>query len=93
MEKLPEKQLFHSQCWPYIEQLAELNPNLEIEVRSIRAHKLKDVLIELGEPLSAFATFGDDEESIVASVERWICNRSSSELANWNKAMTKKKGA
>lgn len=93
MEKLPEKQLFHSQCWPYIEQLAELNPNLEIEVRSIGAHKLKDVLIELGEPLSAFATFGDDEESIVASVERWICNRSSSELANWNKAMTKKKGA
>ncbi|MDO5680458.1 MAG: hypothetical protein Q4G54_09040 [Pelistega sp.] len=90
MERMPGRQVFHNQCWPYIEQSATQNPNLEIEVRSIRAHKLKDVLIALGEPLSELTDFADDEGNFVAAVERWILGRSSNELANWNTALTNK---
>jgi hypothetical protein len=63
---------------------------MSYEVRAIAANKLNFVLEQLGEPLSAFCLLRDDEESLVASIERWLCNRSSPELASWNRAMTGK---
>ena len=91
MARLPQNQLFHSQCWKHIEAETTSNPNATFEVRSITALNLLPILESLGEPISAFTALRDDGESVVASVERWICNYSSSRLANWNIAMTGKK--
>lgn len=90
MQRLPKRQLFHSQCWRNIEQAVKANPGMTFEVRVIKGSALTAVLKQIGEPLSAFTVFGVDEESMVASVERWLCNRSNDELATWNIAMTKK---
>lgn len=90
LEKLPANQLFHSQCWKHIEAESRLIPGTSYEVRVITADKLTSVLERLGEPLSAFCLLRDDGESLVASVERWLCNRSNSALASWNRAMTGK---
>lgn len=91
MQPLPKRQIFHSQCWRHVEQAVKTDPNTFFEVRAIRGMALKSVLQEIGEPLSGFAVFGADEESMVASVERWFCNRSNDDLANWNVAMTRKR--
>lgn len=88
MNRLPENQLFHSQCWKHIEAETKANPQARFEVRSIAASPLLRVLESLGPPLSAFVVLRDDGESVVASVERWICNNSSTDLARWNSAMT-----
>jgi hypothetical protein len=88
--KLPTKQLFHSQCWKHIEAESWSTPGVSYEIRAINANKLNSVWEQLGEPLSAFCLLRDDEESLVASIERWLCNRSSPELASWNRAMTGK---
>jgi hypothetical protein len=90
LEKLPANQLFHNQCWKHIEAESRLIPGMSYEVRVITARKLNEVLEKLGEPLSAFCLLRDDGESLVASVERWLCNRSSATLASWNRAMTGK---
>lgn len=87
MRRLPENQLFHSQCWKHIEAETKANPQARFEVRSIAANPLLRVLESLGPPLSAFVVLRDDGESVVASVERWICNNSSTDLARWNSAM------
>ncbi|BCT69497.1 hypothetical protein [Nitrosospira sp. NRS527] len=89
--KLSAKQLFHSQCWRHIEAESCSTPGMSYEVRTITANRLNSVLEQLGEPLSAFCVLRDDEESLVASIERWLCNHSSSALASWNRAMTGKK--
>jgi hypothetical protein len=94
LEKLPANQLFHSQCWKHIESESSLVPGMSYEVRVITAAKLDAILEQLGEPLSAFRVLRDDGESLVSSVERWLCNRSSATLASWNRAMTgKNRGA
>ena len=91
LERLTVNQLFHSQCWKHIEAESRSTPAISYEVRVITANKLSSILEELGEPLSAFCLLRDDGESLVASVERWLCNRSSETLASWNRAMTGKK--
>lgn len=88
MAKLPEKQLFHSQCWRHIEAAALRQPGLSVEVRSIQFAALAEVLSHLGPPLSGFLALGDDGEGVCAAVERWLCNRSEGEFLSWNTAMT-----
>lgn len=90
MEKLPENQLFHSQCWNHIEQETSTNTGASFEVRSINAKKLVEVLELMESSISAFTALRDDDESVVASVERWLCNYKSQDLARWNIAMTGK---
>jgi hypothetical protein len=90
MVKLSKNQLFHSQCWKHIEAESKANPKVTFEVRAISADILISVIEKIGAPLSAFAVFRDDGESVVASVERWLCNKSSSQLVSWNVAMTAK---
>lgn len=87
LERLPVNQLFHSQCWKQIEAESHSTPGTSYEVRVITAGKLSGILQQLGAPLSAFCVLQDDE-SLVASVERWLCNRRSPTLASWNVAMT-----
>jgi hypothetical protein len=89
MQRLPKNQLFHSQCWKHIEAEAGVgNVRTEYEVRVIAANRLGPLLEKLGPPVSAFAVFKDDGESMVASLERWFCNYRSDSLARWNVAMT-----
>jgi hypothetical protein len=87
MRPLAAKQLFHSQCWKHIERESGGDPAAWFEVRSIRAPLLVPVLEALGPPLSAFAALRDDAEGVVATVERWICNNRSEDVARWNVAM------
>jgi hypothetical protein len=86
-EKLPTNQLFHSQCWKHIEAESHTATNVSYEVRVITADKLITILDRIGPPLSAFCVLRDDQESVVASVERWLCNHRSPTLASWNVAM------
>lgn len=88
MQRLPKNQLFHSQCWKPLEAETKSSPGVFYEVRSIKAAALVKILEVLGPPLSAFAVLRDDGESVVAGVERWICNHRSNDLARWNIAMT-----
>ncbi len=88
MARLPQNQLFHSQCWKHIERESLAQPGRSYEVRAITAASLRPVLARLGPPLSAFTAFKDDHESMVASVERWVCNHRDTELVPWNVAMT-----
>ena len=90
MLQLPKRQLFHSQCWKHIEAECTSKPGSTFEVRSIDAQSLIPLLNKMGAPLAGFLALGSDHEGIVAGVERWICNHSSSQLARWNVAMTGK---
>jgi hypothetical protein len=90
MVKLPRNQLFHSQCWKHIEAESKTSPGIIFEVRAISAEILLPVLQLMGGPLSAFIVLKDDGESVVAGVERWLCNNSSNQLVSWNVAMTRK---
>lgn len=90
MLRLPKDQLFHSQCWKHIEAESKATTGIIFEVRVISADLLVPLLEKIGPPLSAFAVLRDDGESVVAGVERWLCNNSSSDLVSWNVAMTKK---
>ena len=88
-----ENQLFHSQCWRHIESELLKSGTAEYEVRCINGHQLRTVVERLGPPISGFAALGADAEGIAASVERWMCNNQSPQLASWNVAMTGKKSA
>jgi len=88
MSRLPENQLFHSQCWKHIELESAASPGATFTVRCITSVKLLPVLERVGPPLSAFAALRGDGEGIVAGVERWLCNNKSSHLVSWNVAMT-----
>lgn len=85
---LPERQLFHSQCWKHIQQEFLSGVSRTFVVRSILSPSLCTVLEQQGPPLSAFLPLRDDDEGLVAAVERWICNRHDDRLASWNVAMT-----
>lgn len=61
---------------------------MSYEVRVIDAKRLIPVLRQIGPPLSALCMLSDDEEGVVASVERWLCNHRNPTLAWWNIAMT-----
>jgi hypothetical protein len=87
-----ENQLFHSQCWRYVEFDLSIKGVTEYEVRCINGRDLRTVIERMGPPLSGFAALGDDPEGIAASVERWMCNNQSARLVSWNTAMTRKKG-
>jgi hypothetical protein len=89
MVRLPENQLFHSQCWKQIELETNVNPAATFEVRCINAATLLPLLVKLGPPLSAFVALGNDDEGIVAGVERWLCNNKSDVLVTWNISMTR----
>ena len=89
MVRLPENQLFHSQCWKQIELETTANPTATFEVRCINAKTLLPLLVKLGPPLSAFVALGNDDEGVVAGVERWLCNNKSDVLVTWNIAMTR----
>jgi len=88
MTRLPENQLFHSQCWRHIERESGEQPGAKFEVRSIDGETLLRVVERLGPPLSAFAALRGDGEGVVAGVERWMCNRKGPGLVTWNVAMT-----
>lgn len=88
MIRLPENQLFHSQCWKHIEREYSSKIEQTYEVRCIDGASLLNVLERLGPPLSAFAALRGDGEGIVAGVERWLCNNKSENLVSWNVAMT-----
>jgi len=90
MIALPQRQLFHSQCWKHIEIECTNQPERTFEVRSISGAALISVIRNIGAPLSGFLPLGNDHEGLVASVERWICNHRSSTLVSWNVAMTGK---
>jgi len=88
MQRLPENQLFHSQCWKHIERESQQNPHITFEIRCINAEILLPILETLGPPLSAITALRGDGEGIVAGVERWLCNNQGPNLASWNVAMT-----
>lgn len=88
MQLLPQKQLFHSQCWKHIERESAIDPSATFEVRCIDGAALLSILERLGPPLSAFTALHGDGEGIVAGVERWMCNNRSPTLVSWNVSMT-----
>jgi hypothetical protein len=88
MALLPQKQLFHSQCWKHIERESESAASRTYEVRCINADALLPLLERMGPPLSAFTALRGDGEGVVAGVERWLCNNKSQDLVTWNVAMT-----
>jgi hypothetical protein len=88
MARLAQSQLFHSQCWKYIERESALNAASNYEVRCIDGATLLALLERLGPPLSAFTALRGDDEGIVAGVERWLCNNQGPQLVAWNVSMT-----
>lgn len=88
MLRLPQDQLFHSQCWRRIEELSKANPTMSYEVRTIAHIALGGILSRIGPPLSGFLVLDDDGEGMCAGVERWLCNHSDGEFISWNTAMT-----
>jgi hypothetical protein len=89
MARLPENQLFHSQCWKHIEREWANGRGMGYEVRCIGGEELLEVIEKIGPPLSGFAALRGDWEGIAAGVERWLCNNKSSDLVSWNVAMTR----
>lgn len=88
---LPKRQLFHSQCWRHIERELTENFGRTFEVRHLDAVYLVSHLLKMGGPLAGLAALQAHGESVVAGVERWLCNHQSADLAVWNKAMTGKR--
>ena len=88
MARLPQNQLFHSQCWKHIERETSSNARLTFEVRCITGPILAPLIERLGPPLSAFLALGRDVEGMVAGIERWLCNNKGPNLVSWNVAMT-----
>lgn len=90
MDRLPEDQLFHSQCWRHMNAMEGVDSVFPIEVRTVMHGKLAQCLAQLGPPLTGFLALGDDGEGLCAAVERWLCNRSDGAFLSWNTAMTGK---
>lgn len=89
MQRLPQNQIFHSQCWKHIERESLSDPSKSFDVRCISASDVRKIAPHLGEQISALVTaFQNDDESIMASIERWICNHQNNDLVSWNVAMT-----
>jgi hypothetical protein len=83
-QKLPRKQLFHSQCWKHIEAESAANPGTWFQVRTIAEERLVPLLEEIGPPVSSLPESRADSKSVVERVESWLCSHSSNELAPWN---------
>ncbi|CAN7782423.1 hypothetical protein LJR296_008110 [Cupriavidus necator] len=92
MERLEKNQLFHSQCWKHIERESNASPGVAFEVRCLAAEEIIRLAGSLGTQVQALVqAFGEDHESIVASIERWLCNHSAPDLLTWNVAMTSRR--
>lgn len=92
MVRLPQNQIFHSQCWKHIERESLANPGASFEVRSITADKISAISHMLAPQISSLSqVFRGDGESVVSGIERWLCNHSSSDLIAWNVSMTGRK--
>jgi hypothetical protein len=85
---LPQRQLFHSQCWKHVEVEFAQDPQAHFTVHSLGAQSLIEALAGIDDPLASLATLSDDAETVAMAVERWICNRASASVASWNVAMT-----
>lgn len=88
---LAKRQLFHSQCWRHVERELQENFGRSFEVRRLDAVYLVSHLLKMGGPLAGLAAVQAHGESVLAGVERWLCNHQSADLAVWNKAMTGKR--
>lgn len=84
MVKLPRNQLFHSQCWKHIEREHVASERQGYEVRCVDGDAILAIVEQYGPPLSALTVHRGDGESVVASVERWMCNNG---VVRWNVAM------
>ncbi|WP_354687066.1 hypothetical protein [Cupriavidus necator] len=94
MVRLEKNQLFHSQCWRHIERESKATPGVAFEVRCLAAEDIIALSGTLGPQVDALVqAFGEDHESIVAGLERWLCNHSAPDLLSWNVAMTGKRSA
>ena len=92
MQRLAQDQIFHSQCWKHIEREATMKPGLVFEIRSIKAETIiQNQHIFNAEIRGLSVAFVNEGESLVASIERLLCNNSGPDFFNWNKAMTAKK--
>ena len=87
-ERLTGKRLFHSQCWVRIENECSRNPDATFLVKCLTGTELEKILETHEMELSGLLTLRGDAEGIAAGVERWICNRSNTDIAKWNVAMT-----
>ncbi|MGB7815377.1 MAG: hypothetical protein WBL28_03395 [Methylotenera sp.] len=89
MEKLPENQIFHSQCWKHIERESTTNPKVTFEIRCISAKQIAENSHLFSHQVASLVdAFNDDGESVVAAIERWFCNGKSGDFLSWNVAMT-----
>ncbi|WP_313300214.1 hypothetical protein [Diaphorobacter sp.] len=86
-----KRQLFHSQCWKHLEAEYKTSPLMQYEVRFIEGDALRSLIARMQGPLVGFLALGNDDEGLVAGVERWLCNNKSNDLVSWNSAMTRKK--
>ena len=80
MERLPRNQLFHSQCWKYVEDEMCSAPASWCEVRVITASALRQVLVAAGSAVSDTET----EADVLAAVESLIRSNRGADLARWN---------
>lgn len=85
---LPEKQLFHNQCWKHVEREMQATPGRTFEVRCIHAGTLAKLLADVLPSLSPTTAVGDDGQVLVKDVERWLCRHRGPGLLAWNVAMT-----
>jgi len=88
--KIIGKRIFHSQCWKPLQIALSERPHLPVYVYVIHGRELRAILATRTWPLAGFLALGDDDEGLVAAVERWFCNRQTESFANWNTAMTLK---
>lgn len=92
MQRLAKDQIFHSQCWKNIERESALKPDLIFEIRSIKGETItQNQHIFNAEIRGLSVVFAEDGESLVASIERLLCNNKGPDFFNWNIAMTAKK--
>ncbi len=87
-QEIPQKQLFHSQCWKHMETESAADPGIRFQVRAISAERLVPLLKEIGPPVSSLTESGIDSNSVVKRVEGWLCRHRSNELVRWNVAGT-----
>ncbi|MCK6426792.1 MAG: hypothetical protein L6Q75_17140 [Burkholderiaceae bacterium] len=90
---LPDRQLFHSQCWKHIESECAADSQARFTVHCLGERTLIEVLRTVDDPIRHLAELDEDGETVTAGVERWICNRASASLARWNVAMTARRAA
>lgn len=76
--QLPEKQLFHSQCWPHIEQAFRVRPSSRFEVRAIFGEELESAVrhTQSSGLLEALLMAGTSRSrDRVVAAEKWLLKR------------------